>query len=94
MKGSRFSSWASASGFISQLYSRSRSTTTFAAEPGKGYDAKAAEWREKLEELGTQAQRHEGTEGDGKTSKSQNVETSNSDESKTSKSSNPETPKP
>jgi len=33
-----------------------------AAEPGKGHAAKAAEWRGKLIEVGTEAQRHEGTE--------------------------------
>ena len=34
-----------------------------AAEPGKGYAEKAAQWRGKLDELGTKAPRHEGTEG-------------------------------
>ena len=34
-----------------------------AAEPGKGYAEKAAEWRAKLDELqGTKAQSHEATE--------------------------------
>ncbi len=40
-----------------------------AAEPGKGYAEKAAEWRAKLNELGTEAQRHEGTQGNTETPK-------------------------
>jgi hypothetical protein len=32
-----------------------------AAEPGKGYAEKAAEWRAMREEQGTKARRHEGT---------------------------------
>ena len=34
-----------------------------AAEPDQGYDTKAAEWRAKLGEEGTEAARHEGTKG-------------------------------
>jgi hypothetical protein len=46
-----------------------------AAEPGKGYAEKAAEWRAKLDELGTKARSHGGTKGPEETSRSQNVET-------------------
>jgi len=50
-------------------------TDDSAAEPGKGYAEKAAEWGAKLDELGTEALRHEGTEGKGETPESQNAET-------------------
>jgi serine/threonine protein kinase len=40
-----------------------------ATEPRKGYAEKAAEWRGKLDELGTEAPRHEGTGENGETQK-------------------------
>ncbi len=46
-----------------------------AAEPGKGYAEKAAQWRAKLEEEGTKARSHGGTKGLEESSKSQNTET-------------------
>jgi len=63
MKGSRFNSWAKASGFIRELYAQVAWATSFAAEPGQGHDTKAAEWRAKLEVEATKPRSHEGTKG-------------------------------
>jgi len=62
IKGSRLSSWASVSGFMPQLYPCECCPTSDAAEPGKGYADKAAEWRGKLDELNAETQKRQNTE--------------------------------